>query len=229
MLFDLRGRGRRRTVKGIYLGLAILMGGGLIIFGIGTGGSGGGLSGLINNNGPSPSSQFSAAEKQAEASVHANPRDISAWAVLARQRYLDAGQGGNYDSTNNAFTSAGKQRLGAATDAWQHYLALNPNNPDPVLAQYMANAYGPNGLNQPANATAVFEIVTQAQPTAANFGQLAELAYLAHQTRKGDLAAEKAVALAPKAQRKSIKTQLDTAKTQAATGGAQSTSAVPTG
>ena len=41
MLFDLRGRGRRRFVQGIYLGLAILMGGGLILFGVGAGTNGG--------------------------------------------------------------------------------------------------------------------------------------------------------------------------------------------
>ena len=33
MLFDLRGRGRRRTIQVIYLGLAVLMGGGLVLFG----------------------------------------------------------------------------------------------------------------------------------------------------------------------------------------------------
>ena len=35
MLFDLRGRGRRRTVQVIYLILALLLGGGLVLFGIG--------------------------------------------------------------------------------------------------------------------------------------------------------------------------------------------------
>ena len=34
MLFDLRGRGRRRTVKIVYITLALLMGGGLVLFGI---------------------------------------------------------------------------------------------------------------------------------------------------------------------------------------------------
>ena len=43
MLFDLRSRGRRRTVQATYLGLALLMGGGLVLFGVGTGGGGGGL------------------------------------------------------------------------------------------------------------------------------------------------------------------------------------------
>ena len=32
MLFDLRGRGRRRVVQVVYLGLALLLGGGLVLF-----------------------------------------------------------------------------------------------------------------------------------------------------------------------------------------------------
>ena len=45
MLFDLRSRGRRRTVQGVYLVLAILLGGGLVLFGVG---AGNGLGGLLN-------------------------------------------------------------------------------------------------------------------------------------------------------------------------------------
>ena len=41
MLFDLRGRGRRNTIKVIYIMLAFLMGGGLVLFGIGGNTSGG--------------------------------------------------------------------------------------------------------------------------------------------------------------------------------------------
>jgi hypothetical protein len=43
MLFDLRGRHRRRAVKVLYVGLALLIGGGLILFGVGAGTGGGGL------------------------------------------------------------------------------------------------------------------------------------------------------------------------------------------
>ena len=39
MLFDLRGSGRRRVVKVVYITLAFLMGGGLVLFGIGGGGA----------------------------------------------------------------------------------------------------------------------------------------------------------------------------------------------
>ena len=45
MLFDLRSRGRRRTVQAVYLGLAVLIGGGLVLFGVG---AGNGLGGLLN-------------------------------------------------------------------------------------------------------------------------------------------------------------------------------------
>ena len=50
MLFDLRGRGRRRTVQVIYLSLAVLMGGGLVLFGIG-GGTNESLFDAIGGNG----------------------------------------------------------------------------------------------------------------------------------------------------------------------------------
>ena len=53
MLFDLRSRGRRTTVRGVYLTLAILMGGGLILFGVGTGVGGGGLLNAFSGGGTS--------------------------------------------------------------------------------------------------------------------------------------------------------------------------------
>ena len=49
MLFDLRGRGRRNTIKVIYVFLAFLMGGGLVFFGIG-GATSGGLFDVFNNS-----------------------------------------------------------------------------------------------------------------------------------------------------------------------------------
>ena len=49
MLFDLRSRGRRRTVQAVYLGLAVLMAGGLVLFGVGAGNGFGGLLGDFKN------------------------------------------------------------------------------------------------------------------------------------------------------------------------------------
>ena len=68
MLFDLRGRGRRRTVKIVYITLALLMGGGLVLFGIGGGGAmSGGLVDAItgSSGGDTGSARFDKAERAA--------------------------------------------------------------------------------------------------------------------------------------------------------------------
>lgn len=216
MLFDLQSRGRRNFVKVIYLGLALLMGGGLILFGIGTGTGGGGLFDAFSNNGSDTSSQVSSAETRANKLVRANPQNARAWADLASARYQTAGLGENYDQSTGAFTEAGREKLATAATAWQRYLALDPQKPDAGLARKMATAYSETGLNQPALAADALEIVTEQQPSAANYGVLAQYAYLADQVRKGDLAAAKAVELAPDAQKRLVRAQLLTVKRRAA-------------
>jgi hypothetical protein len=213
MLFDLQSRGRRNAVKVIYTGLAILMGGGLLLFGIGTGTNSNGFLDLLKGNGTSQKAQVSAAQKRAERAVRLHPTVAAAWADLARQRYAGAA----YDQNQQAFTANGRIQLASAAKAWQRYLQLNPRHPDPAIARMMATAYSQVGLNQPVNAAAALEIVSAAQPSAANYGALAQFAYQAGETRKGDLAASKAVALAPKTQRKLVQQQLATVKKQAVT------------
>jgi hypothetical protein len=208
MLFDLQSRGRRNVVKVIYVWLAILMGGGLILFGIGTGTGGGGLFDVFSGGGSSTSSQVSSAEKKASREVRLHPQDPQAWADLARARYQTAGLGSNYDQATNAFTESGRAKLATAATAWQRYLRLDPNHPDATLARLMATAYSDVGLNDAAQAAGAMEIVTEQQPSAAAYATLAQFAYLAGQTRKGDLAAAKAVELAPDAQKKLVRRQL---------------------
>lgn len=207
MLFDLQSRGRKTFVKIIYLGLAILLGGGLVLFGVGAGTGGGGLLDAFTGGGTDTTVQVSAAEKRAKRATKANPKDAQAWADLSRAQFQNAGLGENYDETQNVFTESGVEKLQQAATSWEKYLTL-ARKPDPNLARLMAQAYAETGLNQPAQATAALEIVTEAQPSAASFGQLAQYAYVANQFRKGDLAAEKAVELAPVAQRKLVKRQL---------------------
>lgn len=214
MLFDLQSRRRRNLVKVIYLGLAILMGAGLLLFGIGMGTGAGGFLDIFRNNGPSASSQVSSAEKSAERQVRLRPTDAQAWARLVQVRYQTAGLGGNYDSASQTFTTSGRAELAKAATAWQRYVALD-RTPDPTLARDMANAYAVDGLNQPAQAANAMEIVTAAQPSYTAYATLAEYAYLAGQTRKGDLAAARAVQMAPSAQQRLLRNQLVSIKSQA--------------
>ena len=115
----------------------------------------------------------------------------------------------------NAFTEEGREKLATAATAWQRYLKLEPRNPDPTLARLMAGAYSETGLNEPAQAASAMEIVTEKQPSASAYSALAQYAYLADQLRKGDLAAARAVQLAPEAQRRLVRSQLELLKREA--------------
>jgi hypothetical protein len=218
MLFDLRGRGRRRTVQAIYLTLAILLGGGLVLFGIGGSVSGGLFDALgVTGGGSDTSSANEQLEKQENAAlrrVRANPRDEAALITLTRVRYQLAGQGDNFDQETGAFKSGGRKELAQAAQSWSSYLALEPKKPDPNVATLMVQAFSPVGLNRPKDGVTAAEIVADARPSAQTYYQLAVFAYAAKQTRKGDLAGEKAVELAPAAQRAAVKSQVDAAKSQ---------------
>src|SRR3954451_670055 len=122
MLFDLRGRGRRRTVKIVYITLAFLMGGGLVLFGIGGGGAiSGGLVDAITGSsggGDTATQRFLKKEREAAAATRARPNDAAAWAALARARVQTAGVGENFDPNSSTYTDSGKAKLEQAADAW---------------------------------------------------------------------------------------------------------------
>jgi hypothetical protein len=227
MLFDLRGRGRRRTIQGIYLALAILMGGGLVLFGIGGNTSGGLLDAFREDQG-SGSITFDKRIDSVEKRITANPRNAPAWAQLARLRFQQASAVG-FDENTGRYTADGRQELLRAERAWDRYVALDPKKPDDKVANLMVQAFLPTGLGKPEKAVTAMEIVAEVRPpTAALFAQLAGLAYSAGQTRKGDLAADRAVSLAPKEDRESLKQSLESAKSQGVTSGSEGVP-VPTG
>jgi len=213
MLFDLRGRGRRRTVQVIYVTLAILLGGGLVLFGIG-GNTNGGLIDAITGSGGGASND-SAAQKQVDSATKATqlqPENAAAWLRLARARYQLANVKG-YDRNTGGYNADGKDELRRADTAWTRYLALEPKTPDINVASLMVQAYGPTGLNQAQKAVTAQEVIAeQKADDYAQLAQLALLAYEAKQLRKGDLAADKALELAPKDQRSQLKRTLDEAK-----------------
>jgi tetratricopeptide (TPR) repeat protein len=217
MLFDLRGRGRRRTVQAIYLSLAILMGGGLVLFGIG-GATNGGLIDAIQGNGSSTSAgdTFNKRVAALQKRVQANPSDSRAWAQLADIRFQAATTGANYDQTTQAYTAKGKAALRQAAAAWQKHLALSPEKPNQRVANEMVTAYGAAGLRDYPEAVKALEFVIDATPKATyqQYAQLAVLAHGAKQTRKEKLAADKAAELAPKGQAKAVRDQIKAAEQQ---------------
>jgi tetratricopeptide (TPR) repeat protein len=220
MLFDLRGRGRRRTVQAIYLSLAVLMGGGLVLFGIG-GNTSGGLFDAINGNGGSGggSSVDKVAQQRIDtynARLQANPSDQASWLGMTKVRFQLANTGENYNATQQAYTAKGLEQLRQADHAWTKYLALDPTKPDASTANLMVQAYGQAGLKQYAQAVNALEIVmdNRSEDSPGLYAQLAVLAAGANQTRKSELAEQKAIDLAPKDQRKQLKSDIDLAKSQ---------------
>lgn len=214
MLFDLRSRGRRRTVQAVYLGLALLMAGGLVLFGVGTGSGIGGLLNAFTGNGSNQqSSIITQQEKQAVKQTQTSPNDPNAWANLITARYASA-SGSGYNSSTQSYTAAGKKELQGVQEAWQHYTALTKNptsNTSVLAARAMAQ------LGNYAGAARAWDAATVADPSQIrSFECLAISSYAAKQSRLGDLAMAKVTTMVPKASRKTLQTQIQTAKTNPA-------------
>src|SRR3954454_5207454 len=217
MLFDLRGRGRRKAVQGIYLALAILMGGGLVLFGVGGNVSGGLLDALKNNPKSVNSDVFTKRLVAAERLATAQPKNPQAWANVVKLRFQVAGTGDSYDDSTSTFTPKGKAQLQRVDQAWTHYMDLNPKKIDTTAANYMVQAYAPGALDDASKLVRAYELVLDGtpKPTFDQYRNLAIYSYIAGESRKGDLARSKAIELAPKDQRANVKQQIDDQKTGA--------------
>ncbi|CAN5571990.1 hypothetical protein BH24CHL9_BH24CHL9_15170 [soil metagenome] len=213
MLFDLRARGRRRTIQVIYLGLAILMGGGLVLFGIGGEVQGGLFDAFSEDSeGGDVSEQIQEQIDAVEQRVAADPQDAAALGELARLRF----QAAEIDQATGAFTNPGLEQLRQSERAWDRYLALDPPEPDADVAAVMAQALGPDGLGELEKAVNALQIVAEERQTAPIYAQLAALAYQAGNDRTGDLAREEALELADsESQREQITQAIEAAQAQA--------------
>ena len=236
MLFDLRGRGRRRTVQVIYASLAILLGGGLVLFGIGGDVNGGLIDGITGGGSGSNNKQIEDETKDARKAVKKTPQDARAWAVLMEREYRLAGVTDGFNAEAGTFKGKARGRLVAAEKAWDRHIQLAGDKPNKNAAGIARQMFAKEVLNKPDKAVRAQEILIEQNPQAGfgDYASLAILAYEAGQSRKGDLAKEKAVDLAPKDQKKDIETQLEALKAQAtqqaaqgATGGAPAPAPTP--
>ena len=119
MLFDLRGR-RRRAVQATYLMLAVLMGGGLVLFGIGGDVSGGLVDAFKGGGGGSSgdSALRDQAERQEER-LAKNPQNPVVLQNLVRDYYSLAT--GQRESGTVGFPADAKDELRKAGEYWQRY------------------------------------------------------------------------------------------------------------
>jgi hypothetical protein len=230
MLFDLRGSGRRRVVKTVYITLAFLMGGGLVFFGIGGGGAlPGGLVDAITEGGSGSgdsTDRYRRLEQEATAAARANPTDAAAWAAVARARFNLANSGDNVDQDTGNYTNEGAAQLRAAGRAWDEHVKLAGDKPDPRVASLMVQAFG--ALGELDKATAAQEIIAADRNSAGAYATLAAYAYQAGQVRKGDLAKDKALELTEPDMREALRGQLESARAQAPGAAAETPTPTPT-
>jgi hypothetical protein len=217
MLFDLKGK-RRRTVQGVYLTLAILMGAGLVLFGIGSSVNGGLFDAF---NGGSGSNQ---ADKTIQKRIDAanrtlatDPKNAAALSLLVRNHYQLATSKSDPNSTT--LDKSALPELQNAAAAWKRYEAA-AKKPDPSLASVAIQTY--SGMAQLTGAKTAWagaadatETLASVKPSVNAYVTLVQYATLAGQTRKAELAGNQAVQMAPKAQKKTVESAVKQAKSSA--------------
>lgn len=216
MLFDLRGRGRRNVIKVVYIALAFLMGGGLILFGIGGNTSGGGLvDAFTDGGGETGEGDYDKQIADARAKIQANPNDELAYGDLIRAQVSRASTGDKIDLNTGEYSEEGKADLRAAVESWKAYQQIDPKNKEEEasIASRIVQAY--SGLQDLEGLISAQEVVAINRESVGTYAALAQYAYAAGQTRKGDLAAKKALELEDPDQRSSLKSELDSYKAQA--------------
>ena len=226
MLFDLHGK-RRRVVQATYLTLAVLMGGGLVFFGIGGDVSGGLFDAFSERGGGSGNNVIDDRIEANEKKVKANPANIEARKDLVRDYYslaaaLPVGQDGR-------ISADGQSDLKKAAANWEAYLASEPEKFDADLALTALQIYNEKALNDPKKAMQAARSRAKVKNDAESYLILAQTATAAGDKRTADLAGQKAVDLSPKGQRKAVEAVVERITypqpAAAATGGAGATPA----
>lgn len=226
MLFDLQGR-RRRAVQGTYLMLAVLMGGGLVFFGIGGEVSGGLIDAFSDRGGGGNGNQIIEDRvKENEERLTSNPpNEARVRAELVRDYYSLATSA---STDGQGFSEGARADLRRSSENWQAYLALEPERVDTSLAGLALQLYDPNVLNRPQEAKEAAQLVAREEEDVNSYLNLIQYAVLAGDTRTADLAAQRAVSLAPEGQRAQVRQQAEQLKMpQTGQAGAPAGGAVP--
>jgi hypothetical protein len=241
MLFDLQSPGRRNLIKVVYAGLAVLMGGGLIFFGIG--GSGGGFfSDVGGGGGGDGGNPFEDQISDAETRLQQNPQDTAALGELVQLHYQAGSNQILVDEESGAqsLTEEGDQQLREGADAWDRYLKLTQKSgqqpaagvssiavqtfsvlADASFSQALNSTSGTEALDFANDAVTSWSdaaeaqrILAEAQPAGQAFANLAFFLYRAGDIAGGDQAAAQAGQEAAANEKAAIEQQLKQTKKQ---------------
>jgi len=204
MLFDLQGK-RRRVVQATYLGLAVLMGGGLVLFGIGGDVSGGLFDAFSDRSGSSGNDIVEERVQRNEERVQTNPNAIAARKELVRDYYqLAVSQADD----RGVYPADAQDELRKAARNWSAYIEAEDGDPDASLARVALRVYDVTALNQPEEAMRAARIIAQDTNDPSGYVQLAQYAVLAGDKRTENLATDKAIELSPERDRQRVRREL---------------------
>jgi hypothetical protein len=215
VLFDLQSPRRRRVIRVVFGGLALIFAISFVFLGVGTGGGGFSFSDLFGSDSGSTSTAFDDDIDAAQQKLQTNPNDTVALASLVQFQYSAANA--NTES-NGAPTSDGEQHLQEAADAWNKYVQLSKGNASANTAVYALNTFDllarlnfarartdtttADALTDVTAAVDSWKTAAQAQqvliddqPNKANsnsYANLAQYLYLAGDTKGGDEAVAQA-------------------------------------
>lgn len=206
-------------IQAIYLILAVVLVGGTVLFGVGTG-----LPGLFgnNNNTSTVDLEKQQAERiaQVERQLAANPKDEQALVTLASLQYSQA----MAKMPENAMETTPEVNNGlrrvAAT--WERYVDADPKKIDTALANKMVGVFGPSALDQPNDWADVQGLVAQQAADEAEargedppinvYLQLLAAQTAADRKRQAKITEQRIKELTPKGQEKQVRDAIASAK-----------------
>jgi hypothetical protein len=216
VLFDLQSPRRRRVIRVVFGGLALIFAISFVFLGVGTGGGGFSFSDLFGGgSGSSSSTAFDDDIKAADQKLVVNPNDPATLALLVKLHYNAAIA--NTD-TNGVPTSDGEQQLREAADSWNKYVKASKANLDPTPALFALNTFdllarldfttarsdtsSTEALTDINSAVSAWKSAAQAQQvlidkqpnkaTSNSYSTLAQYLYLSGDTQGGDQATAQA-------------------------------------
>lgn len=195
-------------MQATYLTLALLMGGGLVFFGIG-GDVSGGLFDAFSDRGGGGSGNDAIEKRIDRNKKRAATGSEPALKELVRDYYQLATT--QTDPSSTGFPDDAKDELRNAGVYWKRYVKA-AEKPDPSLARVALQVYDVTALNKPKDAQGAAQIIAEAENNATAYLALVQYASLAGDKRTADLAGIKAVDLAPKSQKKQVREQVKQAK-----------------
>ncbi len=142
---------------------------------------------------------------QQEERLQRNPQNTAVLQELVREYYQLATA--QQEEGAAQFSQDSRDELRKASVYWQRYVDAAEENPSPDTALFALRIYDVGALNQPKEAQKAAALVAEAQNDSTSYLQLAAYAGLAEDQRTADLAAQKAVDLAPKDQKDEVRKQ----------------------